>query len=60
MPHTTTTATERFPDHRITKGLRQFLDPEQQRDWVDGKSIPPDAAERSESLEQRFKYVGRD
>src|SRR5881394_2644851 len=41
------------------KGLRQFLDPEQQRAWVDGKANLPDTDERSESLEQRFKYVAR-
>jgi hypothetical protein len=42
-----------------TKGLRQFLDAEQQRAWLEGEATPPDAAERSESLEQRFKYVAR-
>jgi hypothetical protein len=41
------------------KGLRQFLTPEQQRDWVEDKTTLPDADERSESLEQRFKYVAR-
>ena len=41
------------------KGLRQFLDEDRQRDWLEGKSIPPDAAERSESLELRFKYAAR-
>jgi hypothetical protein len=40
------------------KGLRQFLDPEQQRAWLEGSSDPADG-ERSESLEQRFKYVAR-
>lgn len=43
---------------RLT-GLRQFLSLEQQRDWLDGRSDPTDAAERSESLEQRFKYAVR-
>jgi hypothetical protein len=42
-----------------TKGLRQFLDPEQQRAWMEGETILRDAVERSESLEQRFKYVAR-
>jgi len=42
-----------------TKGLRQFLTPEQQRNWVEGNAILPDADERSESLEHRFKYVAR-
>jgi len=42
-----------------TKGLRQFLDNEQQRAWLDGEETPPDAEEREESLEQRFKYAAR-
>jgi hypothetical protein len=40
------------------KGLRQFLDSEQQQAWLDGELIPPDG-ERTESLEQRFKYTAR-
>jgi hypothetical protein len=44
---------------RSTTGLRKFLDPEQQRDWVEGEADLIDAEERSESLEQRFKYVAR-
>jgi hypothetical protein len=44
---------------RRTTGLRQFLDPEQQRDWIAGKTDLPDADERSESVELRFKYVPR-
>jgi hypothetical protein len=40
------------------KGLRQFLDTEQQQAWLDGEAIPPDG-ERTESLEQRFKYTAR-
>ena len=55
----TIAATERSPDSRGSKGLRQFLTPGQQRDWVEGKAQLPDADERSESLEQRFKYVAR-
>jgi hypothetical protein len=43
----------------MTKGLRQFLDPEQQRAWMEGEATPPDSDERSESLELRFKYAGR-
>ncbi len=43
----------------MPKGLRQFLDPEQQHDWLEGNAPLPDADERSESLEQRFKYVAR-
>jgi hypothetical protein len=49
---------QQFHD-RSTKGLRQFLDPEQQRAWLEGETIPPDTADRSESLEQRFKYTAR-
>ena len=41
------------------KGLHQFLTPEKQRDWLEGMANPPDADERSESLEQRFKYSAR-
>jgi hypothetical protein len=52
------TSQSEFGD-RTTKGLRQFLSPEQQRDWVEGKASLPDADQRSESLEQKFKYVAR-
>jgi hypothetical protein len=41
------------------KGLRQFLNAEQQRSWLEGEATLQDAVERSESLEQRFKYVAR-
>ena len=41
------------------KGLRQFLDPEQQRLWLEGEAVLPDADERTESLEHRFKYADR-
>jgi hypothetical protein len=41
------------------KGLRQFLNPEQQRAWMEGNASLTDTDERSESLEQRFKYVAR-
>ena len=44
---------------RPTKGLRQFLNPEQQRAWLEGRTNPTDAEDRSESLEQRFKYAAR-
>jgi hypothetical protein len=50
---------ERSRDRGSAKGLRQFLDPEQQRAWMDGETGLPDADERSESLEQRFKYTAR-
>lgn len=42
-----------------TTGVRQFLGLEQQRDWIEGKIDLPDADDRSESLEQRFKYTAR-
>jgi hypothetical protein len=42
-----------------TTGIRQFLDLEQQRDWIEGKADLPDAADRSESLEHRFRYAAR-
>jgi hypothetical protein len=42
-----------------TTGLRRFLDLQQQRDWMQGKTILRDADERSESLELRFRYVAR-
>ncbi|NMN72533.1 hypothetical protein [Rhizobium sp. 57MFTsu3.2] len=42
-----------------TTGVGQFLDLQQQRDWIAGKIDLWDAGERPESLEQRFKYVAR-
>jgi hypothetical protein len=42
-----------------TTGVRQFLDLEQQRDWIEGKTELQDAGDRSESLEQRFRYAAR-
>ncbi|TIY08805.1 MAG: hypothetical protein E5V18_04175 [Mesorhizobium sp.] len=44
---------------RSTTGLRQFLNFEQQRNWIEGKTNLRDADERSESMELRFKYVAR-
>lgn len=41
------------------KGLRQFLNDEEQRAWLEGEANLSDADERTESLEQRFKYAGR-
>ena len=41
------------------KGLRLFLDPEQQRAWLEGEMALPDADQRDEHLEHRFKYVAR-
>ena len=52
-------AFESSPTSNSVKGLRQFLSPRQQRRWMDGEINLPDAAERSESLEQRFKYTAR-
>ena len=46
-------------DQRSRKGLRQFLDPEQQRVWLDGETELPDSPDRTESLEHRFKYAAR-
>lgn len=40
-------------------GLRQLLTTGQQHDWIEGKTDLPDAVERSESMELRFKYVPR-
>jgi hypothetical protein len=48
-----------MPDSGSAKGLRRFLDPEQQRAWLEGEAIPPDVDERDESIEQRFAYIGR-
>ena len=41
------------------KGLHQFLDPEQQRAWLEGETELQDADERLDSLEDRFKYLDR-
>jgi hypothetical protein len=53
------TAIQSRTDRGSVKGLRQFLSLEQQRRWMEGETELPDSAERSESLEQRFKYVDR-
>jgi hypothetical protein len=53
------TALETPPNRPAAKGLRQFLDAEQQRAWLEGEAMLPDFAGRSESLEHRFKYVSR-
>lgn len=47
------------PRSPSTTGLRRFLDLEQQRDWIQGRTILRDADERPESLELRLKYVAR-
>ncbi|WP_293847045.1 hypothetical protein [Sphingopyxis sp.] len=41
------------------KGLRQFLNLEQQEDWLQGKADLADAEERQDSIEQRIKYSPR-
>ena len=41
------------------KGLRLFLDAGQQQAWLEGEVTPADAADRTESLEHRFKYAAR-
>jgi hypothetical protein len=45
----------------MTKGLRQFLDDERQRAWLEGEPDLRDAdcVEREQSIELRFKYAGR-
>ena len=52
-------ASKSLSDRGSAKGLLQFLDFQQQRDWLEGKAAIPDVEERSEFLEQRFKYVAR-
>lgn len=52
-------ATRKVKGRRSATGLRQFLDPEQQHNWMEGKTSLADADEGSESLEQRFKYIAR-
>jgi hypothetical protein len=46
-------------DRSGAKGLRQFLTPKQQHDWLEINAKTFDEDERTESLEQRFKYVAR-
>ena len=41
------------------KGLRQFLDVEQQQEWLEGRAELADAEERQDSIEQRLKYAHR-
>ena len=55
----TLTTLESPRDRGSVKGLRQFLNAEQQRRWIEGETSLSDAEERSESLEQRFKYAAR-
>ncbi len=46
------------PPRPSIKGLRQFLDEEQQSAWLKGAELA-DSERQEESLEQRFKYAGR-
>ena len=48
----------RTTTRQSVKGLRRFVDPELQREWLEGNALR-DAGERSESLEQRFRYLAR-
>ena len=41
------------------RGLRQILDDEQQRAWLESNESLRDATVRQDSLEQRFQYAGR-
>src|SRR3546814_512435 len=41
------------------KGLRQFLNPDQQDAWLEGRAEWADAGERQDSIEQRMKYALR-
>lgn len=41
------------------KGLRQFLNPEQQRAWLEDGVELADVQERQDSIEQRMKYAAR-
>lgn len=41
------------------KGLRQFLDPDQQDDWLEGRAEWTDAGERQDSIEQRMRFAPR-
>jgi hypothetical protein len=44
---------------RSTTGLQRYLDLEQQRNWLQGKTTLRDTDERAESLELRLKYVAK-
>lgn len=41
------------------KGLRQFLNPDQQDAWLEGRAEWADADERQDSIEQRMRYAPR-
>jgi hypothetical protein len=44
---------------RGAKGLRQFLDPDQQKAWLERGAELADADERPDSIEQRLRYAPR-
>jgi hypothetical protein len=50
---------DRAVPHPVVKGLRQFLDDEQQLAWMDGAALEDADRLESDDLEQRFKYAGR-
>ena len=41
------------------KGLRQFMNSDQQGAWLEGRAEVADAGERQDSIEQRMKYAPR-
>src|SRR3546814_7229940 len=41
------------------KGLRQFVDSDQQDAWLEGRAELADAGERQDSIEQRMRYAPR-
>lgn len=45
--------------YRHAKGLRQFLDDEQQRAWLEGEADLRDGDRPEQNLEQRFNYLAR-
>ena len=46
-------------DRGSAKGLRLFLDDDQQRAWLEGEPSPVDGERPEQSLEQRFNYLAR-
>lgn len=44
---------------QAAKGLRQFLDRDEQHAWLEGSAELPDAGERQDSIEQRMRYAPR-
>jgi len=53
------TSLERSAACGTPKGVRVFLNPEQQQAWLEGSATLADSPTRSEQLEQRFKYAAR-